>query len=95
MLHRDIKTLKDLGPELIYNDQLTGEPVMGIVGRVEQVGPAVVFAYIMSPYDNENDKWEPDGFRYKEIMVFDDRPQTEHGWHKSAIEAMGTSPLNR
>ena len=95
MLHRDIRTIQDLGTEVIYNDQITGEPIMGIVGRVEQVGPKVVFVYIMSPYNDENDKYEPDGFRYKEIMVFDDRPQTEHGWHKSAIEAMGTSPLNR
>ena len=95
MLHRDIKTLKDLGPELIYNDQLTGEPVMGIVGRVEQLNPNIVFVYIVSPYDKENDKIEPDGFRYKEIMIFDNRPQTEHGWHKNAIEAMGTSSLNR
>ena len=95
MLRRDISTLKDLGPELIYNDPLNGEPLTGIVGRVEYMNENTAFVYIISPYDDENDKVEPDGFRYRDIMVFDDRPDTEHGWHKDPIKAYSKSAINR
>lgn len=94
MLHRHISTLNQLGGELIYNDQITGEPVTGVVGRIEYIAPNVAFVYIVSPYQDENRK-EEDGFRYKDIMVFDDRPDTEFGWHKNTIEAMAKKPIER
>lgn len=93
MLHRSISKLSELGSEIMYNDQYTGEPLTGIVGRVEFIGPNAAMVYIISPYDKENDKNEG-GLRYKDIMIFDDRPSVEHGWYKNAIEAYGHKPVN-
>ena len=94
MIHRDINTLKDLGPEIVYPDAMTGERVNAVVGRVEYVNDKLAFVYTISPYDDENVHVE-DGFRYRDIIVFDDRPDTEHGWHKNPIEALAKNHLNR
>ena len=94
MIFMDINKLKDLGSEIMYNDSLTGEVVTGIVARVDKEDENTAFAYIVSPYNDENDKIEGN-LRYKEIIVFDNRPSTEHGWHRNPIQAMAKNPINR
>jgi len=94
MLHANIKNLDKLGNEIIYNDPLTGEVISGIIGKIEREAPNLAFVYIISPYEEENDKVEG-VFKFKDIMVFDDRPDTEHGWHKNSIIAQSKSYINR
>ena len=94
MLHRDIKTITSLGTEIIYLDESTGEQVSGVVGRVEYVDNNTAFVYIVSPYKDENVHME-DGFAYKEIMVFDNQPETVNGWHKNDTRARAKNYINR
>ena len=94
MYHRNIKDLDKLGAEIMYNDQITGESISAIVGKIEKVDAHTTFVYTVSPYDDENTHID-NGFRFRDIIVFDDRPDTEHGWHKNAIEAAAKNPLNR
>lgn len=84
MLHRDIRTLQEVGREIIYIDELTGETINGIVAYIEQVDPYTAFVYIASPYKDENNKREGN-ILYKDIMVFDNRPNTIEGWHQDVI----------
>ena len=86
MLHRDIRTINELSTEVVYNDPLTGEVLIGVVGKVEYLNENTAFVYLMSPYDEQNNKVEGN-LRYRDIMVFDDRPENEHGWFKDAIKA--------
>lgn len=94
MIHRDINEIGNLGNEIIYNDPISGEVLTGVVGRVEYLGPKVAFVYVISPYEERNNKIEA-GFKYSDIIVFDDRPDTEHGWHKDPIKAYSKSAINR
>lgn len=94
MIHRNIETIKELGQEMMYNDPMTGEAINAVVGRVEYVNNKLAFVYTVSPYNDENVHVE-NGFRYRDIIVFDDRPDTEHGWHKNPIEALSKNHLNR
>ena len=84
MLHRDIATLDQLGSEIMYIDELTGETVAGIVMRVERMDEHTAFVYVASPYKDENVKVEGN-LQYKSIIVFDDRPNTINGWHQDTI----------
>lgn len=90
MLHQHISQLKDIGNEIIYNDPVSGEVVSGLIGKIDREGN-VAFVYIISPYDDENDKIEPiDGksiFKYKDIMVFDEFEDEMEGWMKNPIQA--------
>lgn len=85
MYHYSYNDLQNLGNEIIYPDQYTGDIRSGIVLKVEHIAPRTAMVYVMSPYDEENDKLE-EGFRFKDIMVFDDRPNEENGWYKNGIE---------
>ena len=46
----------------------------------------IAFVYVKSFYEEENKHTDyfPNGqpFKYRDIIVFDDRPESEHGWHK-------------
>lgn len=91
MLHKHISQLKDVGSEIMYNDPITGEVVSGLIGRIDREGGNVAFVYIISPYDDENDKIEPidekSVFKYKDIMVFDEFGEEMEGWMRDPIKA--------
>lgn len=86
MLHRDIATLDYNMKEIMYIDELTGETINGIVMKIEQVDKNTAFVYVASPYKDENTKQE-DNFFFKDIIVFDNRPNEENGWYKDTILA--------
>lgn len=89
MYKRDLSTLPELGAEIIYLDELTGQQISGIVLYVEYLDEHTTFAYIASPYKDENNKEEilDNGMKlqYRDIIVFDDKPNTMHGWHRDTI----------
>lgn len=84
MYHRDIKTLPNLGKELVYIDEFTREERTGIVMKVEQIEPNVVFVYIASTRKEENDKVEGT-ILYRDIFVFDDLPNEIGGFYKDTV----------
>ena len=84
MIHRDINTLSSLQNELVYIDELTGDTITGIVMKKEMIGPNVCFIYVASPYQEQNTKQEGNMF-YKDIVVFDDRPNEENGILKDTV----------
>lgn len=86
MLHGNIQYLKEIGNEIIYNDPKTGEIVSGLVGKIDYDDPNTAFVYIISPYDDENDKIEG-VFKYKDIMVFDNLPEQNNGWFLDGLAA--------
>ena len=81
MLHRDIATLDPNMKEIMYIDELTGETINGVVMKIEYINPNAAFVYV-----DENTKQE-DGFMFKDIIVFDNRPNQENGWYKDTILA--------
>lgn len=90
MIHRDIKTLPKLGNEVIYIDELTMEELSGVVAKVEYLDKDTALAFIVSPYKEKNDKEEPGvngtpGFKYKDIICFDNLPNTIHGWNRDTV----------
>lgn len=90
MYRRDYNELPQItiGSEIIYIDELSGEKNSGIVGFIEDMGEdlQVAFVYIISPYKNENvNICEYNGINYKEIIVFDNVPNSMHGWHRDSI----------
>lgn len=87
MIHRDVRTLPKLGNQIQYIDALSGDIVTAIVGRVQQVAENSYFVFAVSPYKDENDKQESDGFVYRDIVVFDDQPEEIEGWRKDFIRA--------
>jgi len=86
MIHRDIKTLSSLGSEIHYIDELTGERIAAIVGKIEKIDDFTVFVYAVSPYKDENTKQEGTLF-FRDIIVFDDKPEIVNGIHKDYIRA--------
>lgn len=94
MYHKNIESIVDLGSEVIYVDESTGEKISGVVGRVEYLDSKTAFVYVVSPYDDENNH-EEDGFRYRDIIVFDDKPESINGWHKNETLARSKNYLNR
>lgn len=85
MYRRNIAELNNLGKEIIYIDQLTQEKRSGIVMYVEEVDPNTYFAYIASPYKDENIH-EDFGFKYRDIVVFDNIPNTIEGWDRDLMQ---------
>ena len=90
MLHKHISQLKEVWNEIIYNDPVSGEVVSGVIGRIDREGN-VAFVYIISPYDDENDKIEPIDerriFKYKDIMIFDEFGEEMEGWMRDPMRA--------
>lgn len=84
MIKRDISTIDELGNEIIYIDEYTGERRSGIVMYKEIVDYNLAFIYVASPYKEENDK-EENGFKYRDIIVFDNIDNTLNGWHRDTI----------
>lgn len=76
--------------EIVYIDQGTGLESHGIIVGTEWLDQSTVFVYIASPYDEENNKVEGN-IRYKEIFVFDDKPNVmkaegkEGGWARDSM----------
>ena len=62
----------------------------GVIGRIDREGN-VAFVYIISPYDDENDKIEPIDerriFKYKDIMIFDEFGEEMEGWMRDPMRA--------
>ena len=86
MLVRDIRTLPMLGNEIIYIDEKTGLKVSGLVMYKEVVNEHLAFVYVASPYQDENIH-EEYGFKYKDIIVFDDKGTENSGWYRDTILA--------
>lgn len=70
---RELENIKNQ-KEVLYIDQQTGLQTSGIVVGYDDSEPGVVFIYIASIYDEENNKIDENGIRYKDIFVFDDKP---------------------
>lgn len=87
MIHRNIKDINSLNGEISYIDADTGEVVNGVVGKIEYLDPVTAFVYVVSPYKEENTKTEPDGFAYRDIVVFDNKAEYDHGWYKDFVMA--------
>lgn len=85
MYKRPYESLSELGKEIIYIDQKTGETCSGLVVKKETIGDRAVMVFVASPYDDENVHDEGDGIRYKEIFMFDDVPNDIHGWGRDPI----------
>ena len=62
-----------IGSDVQYLDQNTYEPIDAKVVYMEQVGENVIFAYLASSDNTENNKSDF-GVKYKDIMVFDTLP---------------------
>ena len=78
--------------EVLYIDEQTGLQVSGIVVGYDDSEPNVVFIYIASIYDDENNKIDENGVRYKDVFVFDNKPnlmkqypEDECGIYRDAI----------
>ena len=95
MYHMNIESITQLGQEIIYIDESTAQKLSGVVGRIEYLDSKTAFVYVVSPYNDENNKVEPDGFRYRDIIVFDDQPETVEGWHKNDTLARSKNWINR
>ena len=95
MYHRDIKEITQLGQEIIYIDESTAQKISGVVGRIEYADKNTAFVYVVSPYKDENIHTEQDGFAYKDIIVFDNQPETVNGWHKNDTLARSKNWINR
>lgn len=87
MIHRDVRTLPELGNQIQYIDALSGDVVTAIVGRIERVSESRYFVFAVSPYKDENTKQEADGLVYRDIIVFDDQPEEVEGWRKDFVRA--------
>lgn len=88
MIRRDINTLGKVGSEIIYIDELTEQKVTGAVSAIEVISHNLAFVYVTSPYKDENTKTEMVGDKlitYKDIIVFDDKPNTMNKWHRDSI----------
>ena len=94
MYHKNIKDITQLGQEIIYIDESTGQKLSGIVGRIEYLNENTAFVYVVSPYKDENIHLEG-GFAYRDIIVFDEEPETQHGWHKNDTLARSKNWINR
>lgn len=86
MLVRDINTLPLLDKEIIYIDEKTGNKVSGIVMYKEIVNEHLAFVYVASPYKDENIH-EDYGFKYKDIIIFDDKSNESNGWYRDSVLA--------
>ena len=84
MYVRPYEALEQLGNEIIYIDQLSGEKRSGIVVGKEEIGERKVMVFVASPYDEENDKQEGI-IRYRDIIMFDDIPNDINGWGRDPI----------
>ena len=87
MLHRSFDQLKELGNEIVYIDDKGMEERSGAVIKTDvDYENRIAFVYVKSFYEEENKYTDyfPNGqpFKYRDIIVFDDRPESEHGWHK-------------
>ena len=85
MYRRSIWELPELGKEIIYTDQETREARDGIVMYIEQLDQNTVFAYIASPYKDENIH-EDFGVKYRDIVVFDNIPNNINGWDRDLLQ---------
>lgn len=94
MYHKDIRTITQLGQEIIYVDENTAQKVSGVVGRIEYLDSNTAMVYVVSPYQDENIHVE-DGFAYRDIIIFDNQPETVEGWHKNDTLARSRNHLNR
>ena len=84
MYLRPYEALEQLGNEIIYLDQITGQKRSGIIVGKERLSPTEVMVLVASPYDNENDKTEGI-IRYRDIFMFADIPNDVHGWGRDPI----------
>lgn len=88
MYHRNINELPQVTKEVMYLDELTLEPRVGIVVFIEQVNDELAFVYLASPYKEDNIH-EDFGVMYKDIMVFDNIPnEDESGAYMDPIMGM-------
>ena len=84
MYVRPYEALEQLGNEIVYLDEMSGEKRTGLVVGKERIGEKAVMVFIASPYDNENDKQEG-MIRYRDIFMFDDLPNDINGWGRDSI----------
>lgn len=84
MYVRPYEALEQLGNEIVYLDEMSGEKRTGLVVGKERIGEKAVMVFIASPYDNENDKQEG-MIRYRDIFMFDDIPNDINGWGRDSI----------
>lgn len=91
MYLRDYSELSSLGKEIVYIDEMSGEKVSGLIGYVEDIPEQkVAFVYVVSHYKEDNVHEFTEGpvkFFYKDIMVFDDKPnKLVGGWCRDPIQ---------
>ena len=84
MYHRHISELPNLTREIMYLDEMTFEQRVGIVLKVEQIHPGLAFVYVASTRREENDKIEGT-LQYRDIFVFDDKPNDIEWIHKDPV----------
>ena len=84
MYVRPYEALEQLGNEIVYLDEMSGEKRTGLVVGKKRIGEKAVMVFIASPYDNENDKQEG-MIRYRDIFMFDDLPNDINGWGRDSI----------
>jgi hypothetical protein len=84
MYVRPYEALEQLGNEIVYIDEMSGETRTGLVVGKERIGEKAVMVFIASPYDNENDKQEG-MIRYRDIFMFDDLPNDINGWGRDPV----------
>ena len=81
-------------PIVELTDELQNTPIALMTSAVgyDDSEPDVVFIYIASIYDDENNKIDENGVRYKDVFVFDNKPnlmkqypEDECGIYRDAI----------
>ena len=84
MYVRPYEALEQLGNEIVYIDEMSGEKRTGIVVGKERIGEKSVMVFVASPYDDENDKQEGI-IKYRDIIMFDDIPNDINGWGRDPV----------
>lgn len=84
MYLRPYESLQYLGNEIVYLDEITGEKRSGLVVGRETISEHTIMVFVASPYDDENIHQEG-SIRYKDIFMFDEFPNDNHGWGRDPI----------
>lgn len=84
MYVRPYESLRYLGDEIVYLDEITGEKRSGIVVGRETIAEQSVMVYVASPYEDENIHSEG-AIKYRDIIMFDNYSNDIKGWGRDPI----------